>query len=43
MTETVLNEINMGMKGELMKKSHALSVEYYSFTAEVWSTNVATN
>ena len=30
------------MNKELMKKLHAPCVEYYSFTTDVWSTNVAT-
>ena len=42
-TETVLKMINVGMKEELMKKLHALGVEYYSFTTDGWSTNVATH
>ena len=43
MTETVLNKINVGIKGELMKKLHAPGVEYYSFTTDGWSTTVATH
>ena len=42
-TETVLKKINVGMKEELMKKLHAPGVEYYSFTTDGWSTNVATH
>ena len=33
----------MGMKEELMKKLHAPGVEYYSFTTDGWSTDVATH
>ena len=43
MTEIVLKKINMGMKEELLKKLHAPGVEYYSFTTDGWSTNVASH
>ena len=43
MTKTVLRKIYMGIKEELVKKLHAPGVEYYSFTTDGWSTNVATH
>ena len=43
MTEIVLKKINMGMKEKLLKKLHAPGVEYYSFTTDGWSTNVASH
>ena len=43
MTETILRKIDIGIKEELMKKLHARGIEYYSFTTDGWSTNVATH
>ena len=42
-TETVLHKIYTGIKEELFKLVHAPDVEYYSFTTDVWSTNVASH
>ena len=42
-TETVLHKIYTGIKEELFKLVHAPGVEYYSFTTDVWSTNVASH
>ena len=43
MTETVLNKINMGIKGELMKKLYAASVEYLVLLQMAGVQNVATH
>ena len=42
-TETVIHKIYTGIKEELHKLVHAPGVEYYSFTTDVWSTNVASH
>ena len=42
-TETILHKIYTGIKEELHKLVHAPGVEYYSFTTDVWSTNVASH
>ena len=43
MTETVLNKINMGITGGLMKKLYAASVEYLVLLQMVGVQNVATH
>ena len=42
-TETVICKIYTGIKEELHKLVHAPGIEYYSFTTDVWSTNVASH
>ena len=39
----ILHKIYTEMKEELFKLMHARGVEYFSFTTDVWSTNVASH
>ena len=42
-TEIILHKIYTGIKKELFKLVHAPDVEYFSFTTDVWSTNVVSH